>query len=70
MNISATKLKSAMADSKPLEIRAKISRMGDKIHIIIPKSYHRDVERRKLLDQFVDVIIKPANSSGSSDTKT
>lgn len=32
--------------------RAKVSRMGDKIHIIIP-AYHKDVE--SLVDEFVDV---------------
>ena len=41
----------------PVKLRAKVSRMGDKIHIIIPKSYHKDLERAKLIDEFVDVEI-------------
>jgi hypothetical protein len=40
---------------KNMKFRAKVSRMGDKIHIIIPKSYHKDIERLGLLDEFVDV---------------
>jgi hypothetical protein len=35
------------------KFRAKISRMGDKVHILIPKAYHKDVE--SLVKQFVDV---------------
>jgi hypothetical protein len=31
--------------------------MGDKIHIIIPKSYHKDVEKQKMVDEFIDVKI-------------
>jgi hypothetical protein len=40
---------------KNIKFRAKVSRMGDKIHVIIPKSYHKDIERLSLVDQFVDV---------------
>jgi hypothetical protein len=40
-----------------LKIKAKVSKMGDKIHIIIPKSYHQDIEKYNLLNQFVDIEI-------------
>jgi flagellar motor switch protein FliM len=36
-----------------MKFRAKVGKMGDKIHIIIPKSYHK--EARELLNEFVDV---------------
>jgi hypothetical protein len=41
------------------KVRAKISRMGDKVHILIPKAYHKDVE--SLVNQFVDVEILNRN---------
>jgi hypothetical protein len=44
-----------MAAVKCVKFRTKVSRMGDKIHIIIPKAYHRDVQ--KLVDEFVDVEV-------------
>jgi hypothetical protein len=31
--------------------------MGDKLHIIIPKSYHKDFEKQKMVDEFVDVRV-------------
>jgi hypothetical protein len=43
------------APAKRVKFRAKVSRMGDKIHIIIPKAYHRDVEKQKLVDEYVDI---------------
>ncbi len=47
---------------KHVTFRAKISKMGDKIHIIIPKSYHRDIEKQKLCNEYVDVeVSKDAN---------
>lgn len=52
-------MKQVLKDSalKTVRFRAKVSRMGDKIHIIIPKSYHKDIEKGKLVDQFVDVEV-------------
>jgi hypothetical protein len=43
---------------KPVRVRAKLTRMGDKVHIIIPKSYYKDIE--KLIDKFIDVDITEA----------
>jgi antitoxin component of MazEF toxin-antitoxin module len=40
---------------KPVRVRAKITRMGDKVHIIIPKAYYKDIQ--KMIDKFVDVDI-------------
>ena len=42
---------------KTVRVKAKVSRMGDKIHIIIPKAYHKDIERANLVNEFVDVEI-------------
>ncbi len=42
-----------MAALKHVKFRAKVSKMGDKIHIIVPKAYHKDID--SLIDQFVDV---------------
>jgi hypothetical protein len=44
--------------AKPVRVRAKITRMGDKVHIIIPKAYYKDVE--KLIDKFIDLDITEA----------
>jgi hypothetical protein len=40
---------------KPVRVRARITRMGDKVHIIIPRAYYKDVE--KLIDKFIDLDI-------------
>jgi hypothetical protein len=45
------------APKKHVAFRAKVSRMGDKIHIIIPKAYHRDIEKQNLVDEYVDVDV-------------
>jgi hypothetical protein len=47
--------KLAAGTAKRVKFRAKVSIMGDKIHIIIPKSYHKDVEKLKFVNDFVDV---------------
>lgn len=50
---------------KSIEFKGNVSRMGDKIHIIIPKSYHRDIEKQNLVDEFVDVeVSKEVNNNG------
>ena len=32
-----------------------VSRMGDKVHIIVPKAYYKDID--SLIDEFVDVEV-------------
>lgn len=44
-----------MATMKRVKFRTKTAKMGEKIIIIIPKSYHREV--KDLEDQYIDVEI-------------
>jgi hypothetical protein len=46
-----------------LYFRAKITSMGDKVHIIIPKAYHIDAEYFK--DKNVDVKVSPVEKLGN-----
>jgi hypothetical protein len=44
-----------MPTLKRVKFRAKVSEMGDKVIIIIPKSYHKDIQSFK--NKFVDVEV-------------
>jgi putative transposon-encoded protein len=45
VNITAEVLRTALArPGKMLKFEAKVTRMGSKVHIIIPKAYHSDAE--------------------------
>jgi hypothetical protein len=41
--------------TRTVEFRARVTRMGEKLHIIIPKPYHNDFEKQKMVDEFVDI---------------
>jgi hypothetical protein len=41
-----------------VKFRAKVSEMGDKWIIIVPKAYHKDIE--KLANKFLDVEVTEA----------
>jgi hypothetical protein len=42
---------------KRVRFRAKISRSGRKIHIIVPVLYHQDIEANNFLGQIVQVEV-------------
>jgi len=43
---------------KDIEFVTQVSNMGDKKIIIIPKRYHKLLEKHKLLDSEISIILK------------
>jgi hypothetical protein len=57
------------ASRRLLLFRAKITSMGDKIHIIIPRAYHSDAEYfkdRYVSVSVVEILVEPVRVSKPS----
>jgi hypothetical protein len=52
---AGTSQRLTVSEKKRVNFKAKITKMGDKLIIVIPKAYHKELEKKKLLGDFIDI---------------